>query len=42
MEADSVMARKEIHHNLAHEQIGPWEVSEVVLPGLTYIVTMNG
>ena len=42
-EAESVMARKGIHHKLAHEHwTRPWEVTEVVLPGLSYIVTMNG
>ena len=42
-EAESVMAREGIHHNLAHEHwTGPWEVTEVVLPGLSYIVTMSG
>ena len=42
-EAESVMAREGIHHKLAHEHwTGPWEATEVVLPGLSYIVTMNG
>ena len=37
-----MMAREGIHHKLAHEHwTGPWEVTEVVLPGLSYI-TMNG
>ena len=36
------MAREGIHHKLVHEHwTGPWEVTEVVLPGLSYIVTMN-
>ena len=42
-EAASVMAREGIHNKLAHEHwTGPWEVTEVVLPGLSYIVTMYG
>ena len=41
-EAESVMARKGIHHKLAHENwTGPWEITEVVLPGLSYTVAMN-
>ena len=39
-EAESVMAREGIHHELAHEHwTGPWEGTEVVLPGISYIVT---
>ena len=42
-EAESVMVREGVHHKLAHEhRTGPWEVTEVVLPGLSYIVTMTG
>ena len=42
-EAESVMAREVIHHKLAHEHLtGPWEVTEVVLQGLSHIVTVNG
>ena len=42
-EAESVMAREGIHHKLAQEHwTGPWEVTEVALPGLSYIVTMKG
>ena len=42
-EAESVMVREGIHHKLPHEHwTGHWEVTEVVLPGLSYIVTMNG
>ena len=42
-EAESVMARAVIHHKLAHEHwTGPWAVTGVVLPELSYIVTMNG
>ena len=41
-EAESVMVREGIHHKLAHEHwTGPWEVTEVVLPEPSYIVTMN-
>ena len=40
-EAESMMTREGIH--LAHEHwTRPWEVTEVVQPGLSYIVTMNG
>ena len=42
-ETESVMARKGIQHKLADEHwTGLWEVTEVALPGLSYIVTMNG
>ena len=42
-EAESVMAREGIHNKLAHEDwTGLWEVTEVVLPGLSYTVMMNG
>ena len=42
-EAESVMTREGIHHNLAHEHwTGTWEAIGVVLPGLSYIVTING
>ena len=41
-EAESVMAREGVHRKLSHEYwTGPWKVTEVVLPGLSYIVTMN-
>ena len=37
------MAWEGTHHKIAHEHsTGPWEVTEVVLPGLSYIVTING
>ena len=42
-EAESVTAREGMHHDLAHGHwAGPSEVTKVVLPGLSYIVTMNG